>query len=259
LSEMAGMTGAGGHTPAEPDGLSRRTFLERAGLLGAATTLTQLTATLGARGLLAEAQAVETDVVRDTLNGFIAFILPGNDDYSVAQGESAGGPGGIGGGTLNPFIAALDGFVPASALGQPSMTLPASGGVATLLNSYALQVNPAAASGSFLSPFARLSFKEKGEVMRRFESDALASGAVEELRFVSGILPGFVGFLAASEAGVYDPATRSVRSQPVGWALSGYGGPAEGHPEFLGYYQGRKSVAPKRRRRSRRRRRRRRS
>ena len=248
MSGTAGTTDGSGRSPIERDGLSRRTFLERAGLLGAAAALAQLGATLGARGLLAEAQAAETDVVRDTLQGFIAFILPGNDEYSVAQGESAASAGGVGGGTLDPFIAALDGFVPASVLGQPSATLPASGGVAMLLNSYALQVNPAAASGQFLSPFARLSFKQKGEVMRRFESDALASGAIEELRFVSGILPGFVGFLAASEASVYDPATRSVRSRPVGWALSGYGGPAEGHPEFLGYYQGRKSRRRRRRR-----------
>lgn len=255
MSSTAGTTDGSGLTPIEAAGLSRRTFLERASMLGAATALAQLGATLGARGLLAEARAAETDVVRDTLSGFIAFILPGNDDYSVAQGESASSPGGVGGGTLDPFIAALDGFVPASVSGQPSTTVPASGGVATLLNSYALQVNPAAASGPFLSPFARLAFKQKGEVMRRFEADALASGAVEELRFVSGILPGFVGFLAASEAGVYDPSTRTLRSHPVGWTLSGYGGLAEGHPEFIGYYGGRKSVAPKRRRRSRRRRR----
>src|SRR5206468_7343916 len=120
---------------------------------------------------------------------------------------------------------------------------PASGGVATRLNAYAREVNPAAANGRFLSPFARLSFAEKAEVFRRFEADDGLSSAVQEFRFVSGILPGFVAFLAWSEAGVLDEASRQPKQRPVGWQLSQYG-PAEGHAELKGYYEGRRAALP---------------
>jgi hypothetical protein len=234
--------------PIEP--FSRRDLVQRAGMLGIAAFLAQLPGLLDARGLLAEARAAETDVTRDTLSGLLAFILPGNDAYSKAQGASARGPGAIGAGTLDPFIDALDNFVPASALGFTT-TIPASGGVATLLNSYATQVNPAATGGEFLSPFARLSFKEKGKVFRAFEAGMAASAAVSELRFVSGILPGFVAFMAASEVGVLNPSTRKLKATPVAWKLSRYSGPAEGHPEFKGYYQGRRKAKGSRRHRGR--------
>jgi hypothetical protein len=228
------------------DEFTRRSLIARAGALGVAAALAQLPALLGAKGLLDQARAATGDVTRDTLSGLLAFILPGDDEYSTAQGEAANGPGAIGAGTLEPFINALDNFVPASAAGQ-TVTVPASGGVATLLNDYALQVDPASANGGFLSPFARLSFANKGEVFRRFETDETVSEVVPELKFVAGILPGFVGFMAASEVGVLDPATRELASRPVGWKLSHYSGPAEGHAEFKGYYQGRRKVRGSRR------------
>jgi hypothetical protein len=224
---------------------SRRALLERAGAAGLAALLAQLPAVLDAKGLLAEAEAAETDLTRDTLSGLLAFILPGNDEYSIAQGERARGPGAIGAKTLDPFIEALDGFVPASALGFTT-TIPASGGVATLLNDYALQVNPAA-PGSLLSPFARLSFAEKAEVFRLFESDDVAAAAAPELAFVGGILPGFVGFMACSETGVLKDSGH-LAATPVSWSLARYSGPAEGHPELRGYYQGRRSVRGSKRR-----------
>jgi hypothetical protein len=215
-------------------------LLERAGLLGLATALAPLPDILARKGLLGQALAAETDVTRDTLSALVAFILPGNDAYSRAQGDRTKEPGGIAAGTVPKFIDALDRFVPVSAFGNDGQTLPASGGVAALLNGYAVQVNPAAANGAFLTPFARLSNREKAMVFERLESDPEFDGT--ELKFVGGILPGFVGFMAWSEAGVLDPKTRRVRKRPVGWRLSKYGGPAEGHAELKGYYQGRKRV-----------------
>jgi hypothetical protein len=225
---------------------TRRSLMARAGALGITAALAQLPGLLDAKGLLSQAQAATLDETRDTLSGLLAFILPGDDEYSVAQGVSAEGPGAIGAGTLEPFIAALDEFVPASALGQTT-TVPSSGGVATLLNDYALQVDPAAGNGSFASPFARLSFAEKGEVFRLFESDQTVTDQAPELKFVASILPGFVSFMSVSEVGVIDPATRELSSRPVGWKLSHYAGPAEGHAELKGYYQGRRRVRGSRR------------
>jgi hypothetical protein len=204
-------------------------------LLGLATALAQLPAFLGSKGWLEEALAQAQDGVAETLSALVAFILPGNDEFSVAQGQKTDEPGGIAAGTVEVFIGNLDAFVPVAVPGFGTETLPASGGVAFLLNRYALEVNPAG-SGQFTQPFARLSFEEKVEVFRRFEADPAWNDS--EFKFVSGILPGFVGFLAWSEAGVIDPETRRPTRRPVGWRLSKFDGPAEGHPELRGYYRG---------------------
>jgi hypothetical protein len=221
--------------------LSRRTFLAGAGATALAGLLGQLPSVLGERGLLGVAQAQSADVTEDTLSALIAFILPGDDEYSRAQGRPTTEPGGLAAGTLPVFIQNLDAFVPAAA-GPSTTTVPASGGVATLLNDFALQVDPGASSGPFLSPFARLTFAQKAEVFKRFEADESISGGLNEIKFVSGILPGFVSFLAWSEAGVIDPRTRQPTSRPVGWALSNFGGQAEGHAEYKGYWEGRKKA-----------------
>src|SRR3954453_1079131 len=170
-------------------GVSRRAFLQRAGLFGAAFAGFDLVALLDKKGLLATAQAASADLTVDTLSGLVAFVVPGNDPYSVAQGEKANGPGGIAAGGVEALMAGLDRYVPATTFGG-STSLPASGGVALLLNQYAQRVNPVAANGGFPSPFARLSFAEKASVFELFESDPSMEGT--ELRFVGGILPGFV-------------------------------------------------------------------
>lgn len=214
-------------------GISRRVLLERAGLAGAGALLAQIPGFLSAKGWLDEARAQTPDATRDALNGLIAFVVPGPDAYSVAQGQSTPEPGGIDAGTTELLVELLDRFV-----GLPAGTLPSSGGVAQLLNGYALQVNPAAAGGSFASPFARLGFDEKVEVFRRFEQETEGT----ELRFVSGILIGAVAFLSFTEGGVMDRQTRRLTGTPVGWTLSRYDGVAEGRPELRGYWKKRRKV-----------------
>ena len=226
--------------------LTRRDLIERGGALGIAAFVAQLPGALAAKGWLEEARAQSGDVVVETLSALVAFILPGDDPYSEAQGTKTDEPGGIAAGTVPVFIRNLDAFVPVAIPGAGTTTLPASGGVAMLLNRYALEVNPAAGNGDALSPFARLTFDEKAEVMRMLEADPAWDDT--EFKFVSGILPGFVGFLAWSEAGVIDPETREPEKRPVGWKLSKYGGPAEGHPEFRGYYRGHRSARKRRHR-----------
>ena len=220
---------------------SRRVFLRRMSMAGLGAALAELPVLLDAKGLLEAARAASSDMVTDTLLGLAAFILPGSDAYSVAQGESAPGPGAVDSGALKAFVTSLDEFVPASVVGVVNTNVPASNGVATLLNSYALQVNPAA-SGPFSSPFANLSFKQKAAVFQRFEADQTASAQAPELKFVAGILPGFVAFVFCSEAGHYDAATRQLAGRPVSWTIADYSGPAEGHAELKGYYQDRAAV-----------------
>jgi hypothetical protein len=214
-------------------GISRRVLLERAGLAGAGALLAQIPGFLSTKGWLEEALAQSPDATHDTLHGLVAFVVPGPDAYSVAQGQSTSEPGGIDAGTTDLLIELLDRFV-----GLPAGTLPSSGGVAQLLNGYALQVNPAAAGGAFASPFARLKFDEKVEVFRRFEMETEGS----ELRFVSGILIGAVAFLGHTEGGVLDRNTRELTKTPVGWTNSKYDGVAEGRRELVGYWKGRRKV-----------------
>jgi hypothetical protein len=223
-----------GGAEASNGGVSRRAFLQRAGLFAGALASVDLVALLDKQGLLATAQAQSTDLTVDTLSGLIAFVVPGNDAYSVSQGVKANGPGGIAAGGVEALIAGLDRYVPVTTLGG-DQSLPASGGVAALLNQYALRVNPAAVGGGFPSPFARLSFAEKAKVFEMFEGDPSLEGT--EVRFVAGILPGFSAFVSFSEVGVRRP-DRTLRKRPVGWDIARYGGPAEGHAEFRGYYRG---------------------
>jgi hypothetical protein len=214
-------------------GISRRVLLERAGLAGAGALLAQIPGFLSSKGWLEAAHAQTADATRDAINGLVAFAVPGPDPYSVAQGQSTKEPGGIDAGATDLVIELLDRFVQ-----LPAGTLPSSGGVAQLLNGYALQVNPVAAGGAFASPFARLSFDEKVEVFRRFESDTEGS----ELRFVSGILVGAVAFLAYTEGAVLNRDTKQLTATPVGWTLSQYDGVAEGRRELRGYWKGRRKV-----------------
>ncbi|HET7503955.1 MAG TPA: hypothetical protein VFK02_23195 [Kofleriaceae bacterium] len=102
--------------------LSRRSFLARIGVLGASTVLLPQCAGPEATGtaeseltldaVVALLRPVLAELSRDTLNGFLAFIVPGRDAYSTAQGTPRGEPGGIEAGGTDFFIANLDRFLP---------------------------------------------------------------------------------------------------------------------------------------------------
>jgi hypothetical protein len=232
-------------TAARGQPVPRREFLAKTGLVGAATALAQLPGILGARGWLDIARAQELDLTKDTLNGLVVFISPGDDEYSVAQGETSNKPGAMEANTTENLILNLDNFLPAADVGMPSDdTLPISGAVANLLNTMAAQVNPVAAGGPFPSHFSRLSFAEKAEVFHLIETTPGTDPASSQLRFVGGILPGFTAFLAFCEWHVFDPKTKKLTGRPVGWKLSDYqpNGPVRGWDEFKGYYQGRRKA-----------------
>jgi hypothetical protein len=213
------------------------------------------------------AYAQSVDLVQDTFNGLVAFILPGNDPYSALQGETADGPGGIAAGATNALIANLDRYLPTPHLHVLGVdlhiplvdTVPLSAAVANLLDAVALTVNPLAlnpvtSNGLSVSAFAHLSSAEKAKVFQLLEGLHVADDDVPEpftrvsgnLSFIAGIVPAFVGFLAGNEQGVYDAATRSLTGRPVSWQISGYqpNGPVEGWNELKGYYRGRKKADP---------------
>jgi len=162
-------------------------------------------------------------VVLDTLDGLLAFVLPGPDAHSVAQGMTSDTVGGVGLG-----IAALL----AETIDQTTPFVPQfSATVAATLNALASAVNPTAlptSASPFVSPFARLSFAEKAAVFQIMDGN-------EALKLLGGVLPPFVAFFCYSEAAAFDPATRRLTGQPVAWQLSRYQGVADGRDEFRGY------------------------
>ena len=205
---------------------SRRAFIGEIAAFTGMAALGRLPSALVEHGWPAVLPAAAADPLHDTFNGLIAFVVPGPDAYSVAQGVSTPEPGGIDANVTDALIATLDGLLPFSP--QFSAT------VAGILNGVAQQVN-AAAAGTFPSPFARLRFAEKVAVFQVMES-------LDTVKPIAGFLPAVVAFLAYSEAGVFDAATRTVDATPVGWTTSGYAGVADGRDDFKGYFQNRRQV-----------------
>ncbi len=196
--------------------LDRRAFLARIGLLSAAAGAPALFAPPAVAqppnplpDLVALLRPILAELARDTLNGLTAFVFPGPDEYSAAQGTPREEPGAAEAESTDFMIAALDNFVPfpdrlaqpiaaavatgtadsgiplpgieqlplqaatldeaLAALLENDATIPLSLSIAGMLNLVATQVNPAAVNGAFLSPFARLSYAEKAQVFQRIE------------------------------------------------------------------------------------------
>ncbi|GAB2668604.1 hypothetical protein [Nocardia goodfellowii] len=136
--------------------------------------------------------------------------------------------------------------------------LPLSVLVGLVLNFGALLIAPAAVAGPLGSPFARLSLRDKCRVLELIERpmpelvsivDRGLPGPLREsgtgfLRFAGGILLEGTAFGVHSEMEMFDAATRTVSGRPPSWDLTGYrpDGLMEGHPELLGYYQGRTEI-----------------
>ncbi len=216
-------------------GVSRRKLLERAtAFVAGVAVLDRLPRALRLQGWLEDAYAATPNAVQQTMNGLVAFVVPGRDRYSRAQGTKSKTPGGIEAGATPVLIRTLDRFLPGP--------LPLSATAATILNGYATQVDPTSRKGTFASPFANLSFAQKARVFQTVE--ALPAESAGSIRFLVGNLPDLVAFLAYSEAGVYDVKSRRVRRRPVGWRLTHYAGLAEGRKELKGYWQGRRAADP---------------
>lgn len=203
--------------------LTRRGFIVQ---LGAAVAAIQGTSFLADAVRADRVGALGPQWVRDSLNGLLAFIVPGSDSFSVAQGVSTANPGGVDAGVLDVLIETLDLAGP-----PPPPFTETSTAVAAILDQIATLVRQSPTSVSF----ADLFFAEKMAVFAALESNPASAQ-------LAGVLPALTAFLAVSEAGVFDPATRTITGRPVGWDLSGYQGVADGRDEFVGYYQNRKKA-----------------
>ena len=239
-------------------------------------------------------------LTRDTFAGLGVFAVPGpiTDRYSLAQGRTspragsveAKGPEliahtldryiGLPDTYLQALVAAFRDGAPDTAGGLAALELlgrtlddilqvvlqndaavPASLPAALLLNFAATQVRPTAVIGLIPgSPFANLTWAEKGQALQRIERadpdlialiDANAPQPLTEsasglLRFLGNVLLTLAGFAPYTEFHAFDPATRRATRRPIGWNLSNYlpgrTTPADGHAELLGYYQDRRAT-----------------
>lgn len=198
----------------DPVPLSRRQFLARCGALGAAALVVQVPGISSADAVAAEgvdeASAALRTLTVDTLSGLVAFVVPGPDRYSQAQGLTDSRPGGVDARApeavaemLDSFVALPDSFLQAmaAAFATAVSSTPIAAGstgeqdaaaadralqsltgndeaaplsllAALMLNFVATSVDPGSVSGPFASaPFANLSYAEKAEVFRRLEED----------------------------------------------------------------------------------------
>ncbi|HIV73105.1 MAG TPA: hypothetical protein H9903_19370 [Candidatus Aquabacterium excrementipullorum] len=281
-----------------PPRLTRRRFATSAiGTACAAATLPALTGPavgqLATPSRVERLRAMFNLLARDTLAGVSAFAVPGSDLYSLWQGLSTFQVGGVAarndafltfmfdnylplppplGGTLGMSLGASlrglslplgDGTTlnlgnALTELLNATDSLPLSTLLALLLNALALTVQPASLVGPFLSPFSRLSWKNKARVLELLENpgpevmramgpipDPLLKTVIGYVQLIAVGLLAFAGFGSYSEWAALDPATRTLRSRPVGWALSKYqpNGPVEGWDDFKGYYQNRRSAS----------------
>ena len=205
--------------------LSRRAFIGRAAVLAAAALAPLPRAAARAGFVTAEASR---DVVLDTLDGVVAYVVPGDDRFSAAQGVSSARPGGVAARGAEGVRATLDAVGPG--IGDAAVTV---------LNGFARAVDPAAdgraAGAGFSAPFAALSFAAKDDVFER-----LTQSVDETFRMLGGLLPAIAAFVSYSEYGALAPGGHALTGRPVGWELSGYEGAADGRAEFRGYYGGRR-------------------
>jgi hypothetical protein len=216
-------------------GFSRRALLERGTLLAGAALLAPIPDALRFRGWLEDAYAAGPTVVEQTMSGLVAFVVPGSDRYSVAQGQRSATPGGIEAGATQQMTETLDRFLPSNP--------PLSAAAATILNQVATTVRPAAAHGKFASAFANLSFADKAKVFQTIEG--FGGTEAGSIRFLFGNLPDLVAFLAYSEAGFFDRRRGRLRRRPLGWTLTRYTGTSDGRAEFKGYLGDRKAAEPR--------------
>ncbi|WP_030672092.1 hypothetical protein [Streptomyces rimosus] len=248
----------------------------------------------GVEELIGLVRPVLARLALDTFRGLAAFALPGDDAYSRAQGTPRGRAGGVAAEAGDLVVASLDRLVPfpqevARPLTMALVTAAADAGIglprqlppelgrldaalrlllrgdekiplslvaAVLLGVLAAQVNPAAANGLFLSPFSRLSYRDKArvfELLEHTDSDLVAlldthlpqplRGSVSGLlKYLGSGLLSLVTFGCFTEHAVWDAGRRDITALPVGWRLTGYDGRTDGLDDFKGYYQGRKEA-----------------
>lgn len=230
LPQRAAHPGDSPATPS-PDRTTRRRFL---------TAASAGTAAVVATGAVPERAAAAT-FVDHSFDGLAAFVVPGNDRYSKQQRLTAPGHGGVDAMAGRVVKETLDAAIPLTVSDHGQLPAPGALGVALLLESLALHVNPIAVFGPFASPFANLTWTQKRAVLQQLDNQPLLNRA--SIEFAGGAVVTLAALGAYSERAVFDRRSGELRGTPIGWTASNYGGVSDGWDEFIGYHQGRQEVS----------------
>ncbi|MFD6859214.1 twin-arginine translocation signal domain-containing protein [Rhodococcus sp. NPDC060086] len=211
---------------------SRRRFLTGVAATGAALT----SVAWSFSGEAAAQPAQSNPSVRDTINGILAFVVPGSDPYSQHQGVATESPGGVTPGTAQTLERTFDLAVPIPLLGDLGIDVTGSAAIAALVDLFAVTADPASVAGPFASPFANLSYDVKAHVFELLDTEPQFPG--RPIEYAVNAIPTLAAFVAYSEVSAFDLERRELTGRPVGWELSGYEGVSDGWDEFQGYYGG---------------------
>jgi hypothetical protein len=138
--------------------MSHHVFLARIGVLGAGRRLLPQclgpgasagsVVELGLGSLVDRIRPVLGQLARDTLNGFVAYVVPGSDDYSRAQGTLRPESGGIDASGTEFLIENLDRFVPV----RNDLVRPAASALVTALAGLPLPLPDGLLGSALVSP-----------------------------------------------------------------------------------------------------------
>jgi hypothetical protein len=182
------------------------------------------------------AGAAAEDYPAQAFKALAAYVVPGDDAYSVQQGLTAARPGGVAAGTDVMLRETYDRAIAIGIAPAFAVDLPGAVGVALLLDVFTRARYPQVAAGPFPHPFANLRHGHKALVLADIDSAQLLEDSV--IGYAFGTLITLAAFGCYGERGVYDPATRTLRGRPVGWELARYDGVSDGWPELRGYWAG---------------------
>jgi len=180
----------------------------------------------------AEAAVIPDSMIAETMSAVLAFVVPGNDPFSVQQGLTHPTPGGVEAGATIPLIYGLNVAAPA-----PPGFDTLSEALSVILISLAPYIAPGV-TGPFMSPFANMSFEQKLALFAAMDGGAFGPDFVG----LTAPMITFAGMMSYSEAPVFNPMTGELVATPAGWIISGYEGVSDGRKEFKGYFKNRRAA-----------------
>ena len=189
----------------------------------------------------AEADVAGDDYTTQAFKALAAYVVPGDDPYSVQQRLTRPGPGGVAAGTDRMLRRTYDNALQIGVAPGLGVNAPGALGLALVLELYARsRYFWESYAGPYEHGFANLRHPLKAQVLGVLDNDALVTGS--PIGYAFGTLITLAAFGAYGEAGVYDRASGRLTGRPVGWDLAQYDGVSDGWPELRGYWKGRTSV-----------------
>ena len=190
----------------------------------------------------AEADVAGDDYTTQAFKALAAYVVPGDDPYSVQQGLTRPGPGGVAAGADRMLRATYDGAIGIGVAPAFQINAPGALGVALVMELFARsRYFWESYSGPYENGFANLRHPLKAQVLGDLDQNVLLDGS--PLAYAFGTLITLAAFGSYGEIAVWDPATRRLTGRPVGWDLAQYDGVSDGWPELRGYWKGRTSVS----------------